>query len=166
MNCFPMSWKEGDAGESMWVLYSFGKPPQAPTSYTRASGWSRLNDPGTKPENAGTTGVMPSARILASILFCREACLSIHPRGSGPPCLLTFPMRCHGRNAGPVKKSSSSVSETPRDRHTFLQTASSPVSASGIEIPWSAIQSISRSQRFQFHQTVVYPNVQTLKYCR
>ena len=59
----------------------------------------------------------------------------------------------HAKKAGPPKKVSSSCCVSPILRYTLCHIASCPVKASGRLIPFSAIQSISRRQRVQFHQT-------------
>ena len=59
----------------------------------------------------------------------------------------------HAKKAGPPKKVSSSCCVSPILRYTLCHIASWPVKASGRLMPFSAIQSISRRQRVQFHQT-------------
>ena len=59
----------------------------------------------------------------------------------------------HAKKAGPPKKVSSSCCVSPILRYTLCRIASCPVKASGRLMPFSAIQSISRRQRVQFHQT-------------
>lgn len=64
-------------------------------------------------------------------------------------------MRCHGVKAGPEKYSASASSPTSNSRHSACQIASWPSIASGMSMPCSAIQSISRCQRGQSQNGVV-----------
>ena len=68
---------------------------------------------GTKPENAGRTGVMPKPLILSRMLCCKPRVNLCQPSGKGPPNEFMLPIRCQGRKAGPAKKSLKSFSVIP-----------------------------------------------------
>lgn len=53
-----------------------------------------------------------------------------------------FPIRCHGRNAGPEKNGYRSLSVKPRDRYSCCHTYSWPLNARGALTPFMASQSI------------------------
>ena len=87
---------------------------------------------------------MPSERSRARICRSSSTWLSIQLSGSGPPSPSMLPIHPHGRYAGPTRKSPIICLLKPRSESTRRQTASCPVTARGVLIPLSAIQSIIR----------------------
>ena len=123
-------------------------------------------DPGTGgTSRAGRGGRSPrspagSASCRADLSRSRmnrpsSRCESIHDWGRGPAHCSMFVSSCHAEKAGPTRNARISSSLIPKRRSVASQTASCPVVASGIVIPCSAIQSISRSQRARSHHDIV-----------
>lgn len=70
----PISWKRGSRGSSRWTQqYRSWKAHQLSERIMRACGRSRTSASGTKPANAGNTGVIPRLRMRRRILRCSSA---------------------------------------------------------------------------------------------
>ena len=158
MYALPMEANSGSVASRKVVTIPNAQPDEL--TYD-ALGKCDVSATGTRPEKAGSTTRMPSARMRARMRNCSAWCASIQDfAGSGPsqPCKL--PMRIQGSTAGPEKKSPSSASLKPRSSSTSRKMNSWPTKPSGILMPFSAIQSISRSHLAQSQNGVLYPNVQ------
>eukprot|EP00959_Pyramimonas_sp_CCMP1952_P160192 3350409-Pyramimonas_sp.AAC.1 len=101
---------------------------------------------GTWPAKAPRTGRIPRPRMRASSLRLRRLRLSIQSRVRGPAHPWMFPISFHGRKAGPVKKVCSSSTLRPYSVKIRIHSHSCPISASGMLIPFMAIQSMCFSQ--------------------
>lgn len=95
--------KVGSLGRQ-YISVVFSSNPPHSKCLNCISGCRSANAVGTKPANAGAIGSIPSSRIRFNILCCSFICSFCQPSVSGPSQPFRFPIRCHGKCAGPVKK--------------------------------------------------------------